>query len=459
MEDTSANLLNENNLPLPQHHGLENPQEMPMLEAGERSLHEHKGSMPLSWNDLNENSTRYDYFEAAPSDAEVVRYWFSWSTVAFAMGAFSFLVFLTIVTNRTIRRKPFNLYLIYLTIPDFLFSILCGITCLMNAVNGEYWSHWMCNWQQFYVVFGFSANCWLNAIIGRQLHTILLNSRNCQRYQIPSTRTVTKQALAVYAWSILLGGLGVIEAPTYPHESGLASGLACLPIEGRSVASSGFFWLCFFPLFAGIPILAVLWICWDVYRRKLLPPSGQRRLLSIYFRLILVFLIMWVPTILMLFVFTPWLPPWARFIGGLWSHLQGGVSAFIVLLKPDIRQSFLAFVSCGKIKYQDQDGLETPERTGGKGSCQQRAGSSSNREVAGESARSDSAMRDFGLLTSSMLEDGSSAEIPSTDEMGSDDVTSGTSDRDVNVDEEIGLHTKEEGDIEVGNSTHVGRNN
>lgn len=96
----------------------------------------------------------------------------------------------------------------------------------------------------------------------------------------------------------------------------------------------------------------------------------------------------------------------------------------------------------------------------GKGSCQQRAGSSSsNKEVAGESARSDSAMRDFGLLTSSMLEDGSSAEIPSTDEMGSDDVTSGTSDRDVNVDEEIGLHTKEEGDIEVGNSTHVGRNN
>ena len=333
-----------------------------------RDLHENKGTPDIRWDEVDGDSTRYDIFTAAPPDEQLVKYWFSWAGLALVVGFFSLTLFLSLASNKTVRSKPFNLYLIYLIIPDFTFSILCGITCLMNAVNGEYWSHAMCNFQQLYVVFGFSANCWLNAIVAKQLHSILRDSHDCRRHHIPSAKTITKQALAVYAFTIFLGLLGIIEAPWFPHESGPASGLACVPREGEDTASSLFFWLCFFPLFAGIPILFVMWIIWDVYRRKLLPPSGKRRLLSIYFaRIIVVFLIMWLPIMLMMFLFGSWLPPWAHFIEGTWSHLQGAASAGLILQKPDIKRAFVSFVTFGRITIPQED-TERPKRRHGAAS-------------------------------------------------------------------------------------------
>jgi hypothetical protein len=59
---------------------------------------------------------------------------------------------------------------------------------------------------------------------------------------------------------------------------------------------------------------------------KLLPPSGKRRLLAIYFgRLCLVFIIMWIPAFIVMFVATEWLSPWVDWVGGTWSHLQAGM--------------------------------------------------------------------------------------------------------------------------------------
>jgi hypothetical protein len=306
----------------------------------------NKAIPTLRYSELNENSTRYDYLAASPPDDELVYYWYAWFAVALTVGLFSLIVFLSIVTNKKVRRKPFNLYLIYLMIPDFVFSLVCSVTCLLNAINKSYWSHPMCNFQQLYIIFGIGANAWLNAIIGHQIHTILRNSNIRRRYTLPSMRKITFQAIAVYVWIIFLGSWGTYDSSNFNFHSGLASGLACLPIEQDS-ASSIVFWVCFFPLFAGIPIIWVFWICWDVYHKKLLPPTGQRRLLSIYFgRLVLVFLVMWIPTLLLIFALTPYLPHWVRYAGGTWSHLQGGVSAFLILKKPDLADAFRDFIRC-----------------------------------------------------------------------------------------------------------------
>ena len=305
----------------------------------------------LRIDELNANSSRYDHLVAAPPDEQLVKYWYAWAALAYANGLFSFLIFLSVVTNKRAREKPFNLYLIYLMVPDFVFSLLCGTTCLLNALKGAYWSHSMCNFQQFYVVFGIGANAWINAIIAYQLHMILEHSKSRRRYIIPSTRQVTVHAMAVYLWCIFLGCWGLVDTENFPFHSGQASGLACLPLEGESKEASLFFWLCFFPLFAGIPIFYVLWVCWKIFYDKLMPPPGRRRLFTIYFgRLIIVFLIMWLPTLLFLFLLGPWLPQWVDFVGGAWSHLQGGVSAFLVLLKPDIWDTFQNFITCGQKK-------------------------------------------------------------------------------------------------------------
>mmetsp|Transcript_18534 Transcript_18534/g.45922 ORF Transcript_18534/g.45922 Transcript_18534/m.45922 type:complete len:451 (-) Transcript_18534:524-1876(-) len=316
----------------------------------------NKALPPLRQDELNENSTRYEHLAAAPPDEDLVKYWYSWTFLALACGLFSLSVCLSIVLNKKVRQKPFNLYIIYLMIPDFVFSILCGITCLLNATNGAYYSHSMCNFQQFYVVFGIGANAWLNCVVAHQLHQILRNSSARRRYRLPTRKQVTIHSLSVYAWCLFLGSLGYNATEKFPFHSGQASGLACLPLEGRTTASALFFWVCFFPLFAGIPIAYVAWICWDIFFRNLMPPRGQRRLFTIYFgRLIAVFMIMWIPTILLMFIFSPWLPQWVDFVGGSWSHLQGGVSAFLILLKPDIQDAFLNFVTCRCDLGKDED--------------------------------------------------------------------------------------------------------
>ena len=91
------------------------------------------GQSPLKVWDLNENSTAYDDLIAAPSDEALHGYWSAWAAIALGVGTISFIVFLGIVTNKKTRQKPFNLYLLYLTVPDFVFSLICGVTCASHA--------------------------------------------------------------------------------------------------------------------------------------------------------------------------------------------------------------------------------------------------------------------------------------------------------------------------------------
>ena len=42
------------------------------------------------------------------------------------------------------------------------------------------------------------------------------------------------------------------------------------------------------------------------------------------------------------------------FLGGSWSHLQGVVSAIASIMKQDIGQAFLEFISCGRVVPQEE---------------------------------------------------------------------------------------------------------
>lgn len=248
-------------------------------------------------------------------------------------------------------------------IPDFTFSLLCTITCLLNALNKGFYSHSMCNFQQLYVIFGIGSNAWLNSIIAHQLHKILRQSHTRRKYKLPTRKQVSIQALAVYAWCLFLGAWGYNRSERFPYMAGQLSGLACLPLEGNSTANVIFFWAVFFPAFAGIPIIYVVYVSWDICHKKLLPPPGQRRLFTIYFgRLIIVFLVMWIPTLVLLFVFSKYMPEWVDFFAGSWSHLQGGISAFLALLKPDIKEAFLRFITCRCFNTEDENCADNGSR-------------------------------------------------------------------------------------------------
>ena len=95
-----------------------------------------KGHAELRIWELTDNSTRYEYLLAAPSDEQLTKYWTAWAVISLAGGLFVAVFLLGILTSRSARKRPFNLYLIYLMVPDSIFSILCRIVCMLNALNG-----------------------------------------------------------------------------------------------------------------------------------------------------------------------------------------------------------------------------------------------------------------------------------------------------------------------------------
>lgn len=332
------------------------------------TLNDNKGIPPLREWELTDSSNRYDKSLAAPSDDELQVYWSIWAGVAWVAGIFTLVVFLGVISSREARKHSFNVYLIGLMIPDIGFSLLCGTTCFLNAWNGNYWSHTMCNFQQWYCVWGIGSNCWLNAVVTRELHKLLQSNRQGRRYILPAPRTVVHQALAVYVYCGFLGTWGLIDKNAFPFYSVQVSGLACIPMVAN-VESSLFFWLCFMPLFSLIPILYVIYVTFDIWRRQLLPPSGRRRLLALYFgRIVFIFLLFWGPFFFCTYLLAAVVPAWVRVVGGTLSHLQGPLSAGVTLLKPDIRLAVQRFTMC-RFSDQQHHGIGASERYPGAASA------------------------------------------------------------------------------------------
>lgn len=303
----------------------------------------------LRQSDLNANSTRYDFMVAAPPQDTLVIMWSAWVVNQSLITVFCLVVFCGIILSRKIRQNVFNSYLIFLMIPDIFMAAGCLIVCAINAAKRHYRSLSLCKFQSFNHIFGMTANAWLNAIIARQMLLMLRASASTRRYHPPTRRSVAVQALAVYFWASFVASWGIVDIPWLPHGTSAANGMACIPVE-ESIAHTIFLWLVFMPAFLGCPSVYVLWVGFVVWRGRLLPPMGQHRMLSIYFfRIIAVFVVMWIPTLITLYGMSgTWgKHPWFFWIIGSWTHYQGLVSAVFSLMKPDIKEAVKNFICCG----------------------------------------------------------------------------------------------------------------
>ena len=303
--------------------------------------------MKFSEDELDETNTRYDGYAAGGSDHDRHVQWIVFASISLAVSAFVLLVLTSILTKKSVRRNPFNLFLVFLMVPDLVFSLVCGINCSLNAARGGYVSANWCRFQVVYCIWGIGANAWLNAVIARHVHTMLRCGQTMTRYFPPTLRRVAMESTMVYLWMIFVSVWPFIDV--LPHRITLSQGIACLP-HPYDVTSEIFFWAVFMPCFALIPTVYVMYVAIDVWRKGMLPKSStKRRNIAIYFfRLTMVFLVMWIPSIFLMFVSSMFTSSWVGFIGGCWSHLQGAVSATASLMKQDIGEAFVEFVTCGK---------------------------------------------------------------------------------------------------------------
>ena len=297
--------------------------------------------------------------------ADLQLMWVLWAVLFGAIALYVMTVLSSILVNRRVLKSPFNCYLVFLMIPDLTYTGSCSIGCFLNYAAGYYYSPTACRMQSMYLIWGAGANTWINAVVAYEVRKLLRSSYIRKHYIPPTRKRVVLKSLIVYVYVAFVAfcGLGFDWMAWLPHTTLSLSGLACIPVE-YNLASSLFFWLVFVPAFMGIPIVYVGFVIWDVLYHKLLPPRGRRRMLATYFfRIVVAFFIMWLPTVIFFYGFSNF-NPWVVWASGVWAHLQGFVSTTVSLMKPDIAQAARQFVTCRICGDMPTDDEERSERSG-----------------------------------------------------------------------------------------------
>ena len=316
------------------------------------------------------NLSKYDVFRLAPSDSELQLMWRFLSGVSFVAASCTGFLMIAILSSPKARRTPFNLYIVGLMVPDFVFMFCCGITCALNSSQHGYVSSAMCDWQSAYLVFGVGASCWMNGLVSLELYGLMRTAATMQPYFGKSARAVSLQCLAVYAWAGFVASWTLWDV--LPHQAFYTRGLLCAPTE-YSVVSTYFFWFAFIPAVAGIPATIAFYVAFQCWRQSLLSrnfrtsiammstasvPSAaldsevyrhrvhQTRSLALYFtRIFLCLLLMWAPAIFLVWVLSVH-SHWLVWLGATWGHLQGLVSAMMSLSKEDVKEAALHLLRC-----------------------------------------------------------------------------------------------------------------
>lgn len=295
--------------------------------------------------ELDGESTRYDRMKAAPSDSQMHNMWTAWSVLFFLFVIFNLVVFFAVLLKKKTRRNPFNKYLLYIMFPDVVFTGTCAIQCAYLAAAGGFTDPALCKFQSFYLIWSAASDSWLNAVVAFEIHRLLKASNRRLRYFPPTNKAVGCKSVIVYLFAAFLASWGVVSVPWLPHRTNAANGLVCLPVEFNR-ASTIFFWVVFFPLLIAIPLVYAVCVTCHVLYKGLLPPSGKKREISIFFlRIIVVFGLMWLPALLIFFALGG-TNPWVLYFSAIWAHMQGTVSAAVCMIKLDIRLAVKDFMTC-----------------------------------------------------------------------------------------------------------------
>jgi hypothetical protein len=321
---------------------------------------------PLREWELNENHTRYDYPRATPSEDTLHIQFAILAAINAVVATACLIIVMSILRSPKVRSNPFNLYLLFISAPDFLSSFFCLLTCALSAPKGSYYSEVMCGFQSFYLTWFYTTNCWMNAVIVFQIHKLLRNSHVRRRYFPPTRRRVALHAAIVYLYAAFWGFIGVWNIQWLPHKTYAYYGFACVAME-YDQASTLFWWLLFLPCFLLLPVAYFTYVIYDIWKRDLLPPMGRRRNLSLYFfRLVFVYFGMWFPFVAICvggnFVE---ISSWYFWAGAAWSHLQGLLSSLMSLTKPDIKEAVVSFLCCRlpEVELEDLGSSENSRRT------------------------------------------------------------------------------------------------
>ena len=209
--------------------------------------------------DLLRNASRYVWNRAKADPATLSATWVTWMVAAEVAATASLTIIVGILHSKAARSNVFNLLIVFLCVPDFVFSSLCGVTCALSYKADEYYGGPLgCEWQAFYIIFGFTGSMWMQVVIAAELRHVLRCSHGRRAYVQPTLQQVVRRAAFVYALSLFLASwpfFGYI----LPVRSDTASGMACVPLA-YDAGSEAFFWFVYLGFVAFLPLGGILFV-------------------------------------------------------------------------------------------------------------------------------------------------------------------------------------------------------
>ncbi|KAL7571455.1 hypothetical protein ACA910_019210 [Epithemia clementina (nom. ined.)] len=205
--------------------------------------------------------------------------------------------------------SSWNLYLIFLLIPDVMNNGIFGISTLAETITkAESNQRGMCNARILLTYFYLPANLYANAVVAREMYRLASASYRRQRIHPPKLRTVIGQMMTVYLWSFLLALWNIINVSWSPSHYDSSNDF-CIRASGSpsnrndpdaSPTISPTLGSLISLTVNLVPICYVFYVGFCIWRGHLLPIKGRTRALAMYFfRVVLVFGIFFVPMLIL----------------------------------------------------------------------------------------------------------------------------------------------------------------
>lgn len=243
-----------------------------------------------------------------------------------------FYLMASILSTKKLCTNTFNLYVAFLLLPDGMNNLMHAVFSIFRVVNcGGYPTLFIYVYEgiQFYYFF---CNFYLNVVVAYEIYSILERSSRRVRTGPPEMRKALLQIASVNFVALLFGIWGGLNVPWsffYKGDDGLFSTMGTMIL---------------FVVLMLIPIIYVVSIRIQIWRKDLLPQEGKTKTISIFFmRIMIVFFGFYVPNALL----TQFAQPlgtyrdapffWVERFLHLLHALQAIVTLYMVAYKEDIR--------------------------------------------------------------------------------------------------------------------------
>ena len=302
------------------------------------------------------NDTDLQTYDDGGDDLLSNNFYPSWrNSLSFSLAALTLTMFCVVLyeisTVIKARAFTFNLYIIFLLVPDCLFNFIEGWRCIGEGLNDGRIPWSLCYARNFMIIFYYYSNVFMNALIACKVYKLVVDAYHCKRTKLPTARRVALEACSVYLFAALVAGWfvmpldwGVVKTTSDPYY---------VSSFGTPVFNQ-YLGICISVAISLPPFFCVFGVTYKVHKQKLLPLQGSTRALALYFmRIIVVFIAFYFPmlTLAMIVLLYPsdgtdsnayfWLQTTLTMI----NPIQNMVTLKFLLQKDDIRDVFFGHFS------------------------------------------------------------------------------------------------------------------